>query len=177
MLLWCCSGVALVLLWCCSGVARLTRVLCCVILIPVLSEVICHWLSHLLCHMQVRSFLDSIGLKTTRIIPKMATRMALINFPAILKHSDGIMINRGTLGLDCLPEKMALVQKTMIKVSIDCLNACMLSSDCSPLVPLVVMQACNLVGKPVILSRLVDTMINTPRPTRAEATDIANAGK
>lgn len=36
-------------------------------------------------------------------------------------------------------------------------------------------QACNLVGKPVLITRVVDTMVNTPRPTRAEATDVANA--
>lgn len=97
-----------------------------------------------------RAFLNSVGLKSTKIITKLATRLALNSFEAILKHSDGIMINRGTLGLDVLPEKMAFVQKTIIK-------------------------ACNLVGKPVLLSRLVDTMVSAPRPTRAEATDIANA--
>lgn len=36
-------------------------------------------------------------------------------------------------------------------------------------------QACNLVGKPVLITRVVDTMVHTPRPTRAEATDVANA--
>ena len=35
-------------------------------------------------------------------------------------------------------------------------------------------QVCNMVGKPCILTRVVDTMVTTPRPTRAEATDIAN---
>lgn len=35
--------------------------------------------------------------------------------------------------------------------------------------------ACNLLGKPVLLTRLCDTMAGTPRPTRAEATDVANA--
>ena len=37
------------------------------------------------------------------------------------------------------------------------------------------LQACNLVGKPAILTRVVDTMVASPRPTRAEATDVANA--
>ncbi|KAF5837892.1 pyruvate kinase [Dunaliella salina] len=56
----------------------------------------------------------------------------------------------GSLGLDCPPEKMAMVQKTLI-------------------------QSCNLTGKPVLITRVVDTMQNSPRPTRAEATDVANA--
>ena len=37
------------------------------------------------------------------------------------------------------------------------------------------MWKCNMAGKPVIISRVVDTMTDTPRPTRAEATDVANA--
>ena len=55
--------------------------------------------------------------------------------------ADGIVMSRGNLGLDVLPEKMALVQKSMI-------------------------SACNLLGKPVLLTRVVDTMITAPRPTR-----------
>lgn len=97
-----------------------------------------------------RAFLDSIGLEETKIIPKVATRKSLLAFSGILNEADGIIISRGSLGLDNLPEKMALIQKTLIKAG-------------------------NLVGKPVLLTRIVDTMINTPRPTRAEATDIANA--
>ena len=56
----------------------------------------------------------------------------------ILSEADGIIMSRGNLGLDVDPEKMALVQKTLI-------------------------QACNLVGKPIIITRVVDTMVNTPR--------------
>ena len=51
----------------------------------------------------------------------------------ILSEADGIILSRGNLGLDVDPEKMALVQKTLI-------------------------QACNLVGKPIIITRVVDTM-------------------
>lgn len=97
-----------------------------------------------------RAFLHNLGMSNTKILAKIATRQSLFHFEGIIDKADGIIISRGPLGMDCLPEKMALVQKTVIK-------------------------ACNLVGKPVLLSRVVDTMINTPRPTRAEATDVANA--
>ena len=60
-------------------------------------------------------------------------------------------MSRGNLGLDVAPEKVALVQKQVI-------------------------VAANLMGKPVLLTRLVDSMVAAPRPTRAEATDVANAG-
>ncbi|PNW82489.1 hypothetical protein CHLRE_06g280950v5 [Chlamydomonas reinhardtii] len=99
---------------------------------------------------EARRFLDSIGMSNTKILAKLESRQSLLNFQGILNEADGIIISRGNLGLDCVPEKMALVQKTLV-------------------------QACNLVGKPVLLTRVVDTMINTPRPTRAEATDVANA--
>eukprot|EP00877_Chromochloris_zofingiensis_P009758 jgi/Chrzof1/5035/Cz15g09100.t1_PYK1[v5.2] len=99
---------------------------------------------------EARSFLDSIGLTSVKVFAKLESRQALLNFKGILNEADGIIISRGNLGLDCLPEKMALIQKTLI-------------------------QSCNLVGKPVVLTRVVDTMAVTPRPTRAEATDVANA--
>jgi pyruvate kinase len=63
---------------------------------------------------------------------------SLLNFKGILNEADGVIISRGNLGLDCLPEKMALIQKTLI-------------------------QSCNLVGKPVVITRVVDTMAITPR--------------
>lgn len=99
---------------------------------------------------EARAFLDAVGLQNTKIFAKLESRQSLLNFKGILNEADGIIISRGNLGLDCLPEKMALVQKNLI-------------------------QSCNLVGKPVLLTRVVDTMAVSPRPTRAEATDVANA--
>jgi Pyruvate kinase, barrel domain len=55
--------------------------------------------------------------------------------------SDGIILSRGNLGLDVLPEKIAMLQKA-------------------------VTSRCNVLGKPIIITRLVDTMAETPRPTR-----------
>ncbi len=77
--------------------------------------------------------------------PQVETRQALLNFKSILNECDGIIISRGNLGLDVVPEKMALVQKMLV-------------------------QSCNLVGKPCLITRVVDTMVDSPRPTRAEAT-------
>lgn len=94
---------------------------------------------------EARDFLDSIGLTATKIFCKLESRQALLNFKGVLNESDGVIISRGNLGLDCLPEKMALIQKNLI-------------------------QSCNLVGKPCLITRVVDTMAVAPRPTRAEAT-------
>lgn len=99
---------------------------------------------------EARAFLDSIGLANTKIFAKLESRQSLLNFIGVLSAADGIIVSRGNLGLDCVPEKMALIQKTLV-------------------------QSCNLVGKPCLITRVVDTMAVTPRPTRAEATDVANA--
>ncbi|GBF87464.1 pyruvate kinase [Raphidocelis subcapitata] len=100
--------------------------------------------------LEAREFLDSVGLGATKIFAKLESRQSLLNFKGTLNAADGVIISRGNLGLDCLPEKMALIQKSLI-------------------------QTCNLVGKPVLITRVMDTMAVTPRPTRAEATDVANA--
>ena len=81
---------------------------------------------------------------TLQLIAKCETRQALFAFPQIAAAADGICMSRGNLGLDVLPEKMALVQKAMV-------------------------SACNLAGKPVLITRVVDTMVTAPRPTRYEA--------
>jgi len=76
-----------------------------------------------------------------QLMAKCETRQSLFNFQSIAQASDAIIMSRGNLGLDVLPEKMALVQKAVI-------------------------SNCNLIGKPVLITRVVDTMVNTPRPTR-----------
>eukprot|EP00877_Chromochloris_zofingiensis_P009130 jgi/Chrzof1/4470/Cz14g14130.t1_PYK3[v5.2] len=99
---------------------------------------------------EARAFLDSLGMTSTRVLAKVETRQSLLSYRGILAHADGVVISRGNLGLDILPEKMAVVQKQLI-------------------------SACNLLGKPVVITRVCDSMVTNPRPTRAEATDVANA--
>jgi len=79
-----------------------------------------------------------------QVIAKCETRQSLFNFKSIAGAADGIILSRGNLGLDVLPEKMALVQKSVI-------------------------SNCNLLGKPIIITRVVDTMCVAPRPTRCAA--------
>ncbi|KAK9824152.1 hypothetical protein WJX72_008125 [[Myrmecia] bisecta] len=100
--------------------------------------------------LEARKCLDSWGMQSTKAIAKCETRQSLFNFQSIAAAADGVIMSRGNLGLDVLPEKMALIQKALI-------------------------NNCNIMGKPCIITRVVDTMISAPRPTRAEATDVANA--
>lgn len=69
-------------------------------------------------------------MKGTKILAKIETRQSLLEFRHILKYADGIILSRGNMGLDIPPEKMCLVQKTII-------------------------SACNMVGKPAFITRVV----------------------
>ena len=105
------------------------------------------------------------------IISKIENQQGIQNLDEIIEASDGIMIARSDLGIELEPEKVFLAQKAMIakcnKVSspIVIVGWRLANNNC-------LMQA----GKPVICAtQTLDSMINNPRPTRVESSDLANS--
>ena len=97
----------------------------------------------------MRSMTDSEWLPP--IVAKLERPEAVQNLESIIKVTDGVMVARGDLGVEMSPAIVPAVQKSIIRTA-------------------------NLNGKFVITAtQMLESMINNPRPTRAEAADVANA--
>ncbi|MFX0023566.1 MAG: pyruvate kinase [Candidatus Hermodarchaeota archaeon] len=101
--------------------------------------------------LNVRRILENYGNSKIKLISKIERPIALTNFDEILEVSDGVMVARGDLGVEIDPDKVPLWQKEMI-------------------------YKCNREGKPIIVAtQMLESMVNNPIPTRAEANDVYNA--
>lgn len=100
---------------------------------------------------ELREILEQKGASEIKIISKIETEEALENLDAILAVSDGAMIARGDLAIEIPAEQVPFAQKTII-------------------------NKCNRLGIPVITAtQMLESMIKSPTPTRAEVNDVANA--
>lgn len=92
----------------------------------------------------------SVGARV-RVLSKLEKPSAIEHLASIIEWSDAVMVARGDLGVECPPETVPILQKRIVK-------------------------ACRRAGKPVVVAtQMLDSMVHSPSPTRAEASDVATA--
>jgi pyruvate kinase len=99
----------------------------------------------------VEELRDAMGGRAVPIVAKIETKPAVEQIDRILEVADGLMVARGDLGVELPMEEIPLLQKDLLR-------------------------AARRAGRPcIVATQMLESMIRAPRPTRAEATDVANA--
>ncbi|GAB4002481.1 pyruvate kinase [Spirosoma daeguense] len=99
---------------------------------------------------EIKEYIKAQG-KKSRVIAKIEKPEAIQNIDEIIAATDGLMVARGDLGVELPAEEVPMIQKMLV-------------------------EKCNKAAKPVIVAtQMLESMIDAPRPTRAEINDIANS--